>query len=196
MKGRASKIWFLFTCPFLPEALFYLSVWYLYSEFLKIPTCPYRLWDNLSNTDNYFCHPWTCQEIINQKRAVLDWHEGQQPVRKFSEKGSFWLDVKGSNPSQQLSEKGSSWLDVKGSDLSRNYKSEKGSSWLDVKGSDLSWNYQKKAVLGWTWRAATFHEIIRKGQFLVGHEGQQPVTKLSRCPERPISWTRTFKYST
>ena len=26
-------------------------------------------------------------------------------------------------------------------------------------------------------------------QFLVGREGQRPVTKLSRCPKRPISWT-------
>ena len=36
---------------------FYLSVWYLYSEFLKISTCPYKLWDNLGNTDNWFCRP-------------------------------------------------------------------------------------------------------------------------------------------
>ena len=30
----------------------------------------------------------------------------------------------------------------------------------------------------------------RKMKFLVGHEGQQPVTKLSQCPKRPVSWTR------
>ena len=48
--------------------LIYLSVFYLkyfllvrmilYSEFLKISTCPYRLWDNLGNMDNWFCRPW------------------------------------------------------------------------------------------------------------------------------------------
>ena len=29
----------------------------------------------------------------------------------------------------------------------------------------------------------------RKMQFLVWREGQRPITKLSRCPKRPISWT-------
>ena len=31
----------------------------------------------------------------------------------------------------------------------------------------------------------------RKMQFLVGHEGQRPVTKLSWCSKHPISWTTT-----
>ena len=29
----------------------------------------------------------------------------------------------------------------------------------------------------------------RKKQFLAGHEGQRPVTKLIRCTKCPISWT-------
>ena len=43
--------------PAKSDKYFYLSVWYLYSEFLKISTCPYRLWDNLGNMDNWFCRP-------------------------------------------------------------------------------------------------------------------------------------------
>ena len=43
---------------FYLKHFFYLFVRYFYSEFLKMSTCPYRLWDNLGNSDNYFCHPY------------------------------------------------------------------------------------------------------------------------------------------
>ena len=57
-------------------------------------------------------------------------------------------------------------------------------------GADSYYKHQHPTGVNWAFSKQ------KKMLFLVGRESQQHVTKLSRCPKRPISWTdrmRAFK---